>query len=74
VNKRAAAVGGQRLTIAPFRQILVHVLGEVAQQRQPLRQERRQRTDDVAARLAVGVLEVQPAAVARVADAGAVVE
>ena len=61
MDKRGAAVSGQRLTIASFRQILVHVLGEVAQQSQPLGEERRERADNVTARLAVGVLEVQSA-------------
>ena len=51
-----------RLTVSAFRQVLVHVLGKVAQQSQPLAQIRRHRVDAVAARLLARVLEIQSTA------------
>lgn len=63
---RARPGGGRRrrrarLAVASFRQVLVHVLGEIAEEREPFREVAGQCRRAVAARLAGRVLEVQAA-------------
>ncbi len=47
------------LAVASFRQILIHILGEIAKESQPLHQIRWKSVQTVATRLSGGVLEVQ---------------